>query len=176
MNAVGTVTTAGVINMISLGDGGDETGIVAASGKVWVTVPNHNALESFTSLAASSRTVYSLLPDAPTGDLAAGPDGNIYIAANTKILELSPGTNTVVQRLTIAPGGFAWGITAGPDGNVWFTEADGNRLGRLTTGGSITEYPLPTANVGPYFITGGPDGNLWFTENLGNRIGRMVPP
>ena len=24
-------------------------------------------------------------------------------------------------------------ITAGPDGNVWFTEFDGNKIGRITT-------------------------------------------
>ena len=26
-----------------------------------------------------------------------------------------------------------FGITAGPDGNVWFTEAFGNKIGRITT-------------------------------------------
>ncbi len=33
-------------------------------------------------------------------------------------------------------------ITAGPDGNLWFTEDLGNRIGRITTAGSITEFPL----------------------------------
>ena len=39
------------------------------------------------------------------------------------------------------------GIAAGPDGNLWFTEAaTGNRIGRITPTGTITEYPLPTAD------------------------------
>ena len=32
------------------------------------------------------------------------------------------------------------GITAGPDGNLWFTEFDGNRIGRITPAGVVTEF------------------------------------
>src|SRR6266496_6023730 len=55
------------------------------------------------------------------------------------------------------------GITAGPDGNLWFTEYYGNQIGRITTSGTITEFPLPTG-IAPYEITTGEDGNVWFTE------------
>ena len=68
-----------------------------------------------------------------------------------------------------------FGITAGPDGALWFTEYYGNRIGRITTLGAITEYVVPTANSYPDGITAGPDGALWFTESftLGN-IGRIT--
>src|SRR5262249_20087021 len=36
-------------------------------------------------------------------------------------------------------------ITAGPDGNLWFTETSANKIGRITPGGMITKFPLPTA-------------------------------
>jgi hypothetical protein len=36
--------------------------------------------------------------------------------------------------------------------------------GRCLLAATITEFPVPTANAGPYWITPGPDGNLWFTE------------
>ena len=63
------------------------------------------------------------------------------------------------------------GITAGPDGNLWFTEYDGNRIGRITTSGFITEFSAGiSAGARPLGITTGPDHNLWFTEQLGNRI------
>jgi streptogramin lyase len=52
-------------------------------------------------------------------------------------------------------------VTAGPDGNIWFT--DGN-IGRITPGGTITEYPLPYPSDQPKAIATGPDGNLWFTD------------
>ncbi len=61
------------------------------------------------------------------------------------------------------------GITAGPDGNLWFTE--GNNIGRMTPTGAITEFPN-----GAGAITAGPDGNLWFTEVYSNKIGKITPP
>ena len=74
-----------------------------------------------------------------------------------------------------SPGGAPWWITTGPDGNLWFTEYFGNRIGRITPTGTITEYGLPSADSRPRGITPGPDGNLWFTEYFGNRIGRITP-
>ena len=68
-----------------------------------------------------------------------------------------------------------WWITAGPDGNLWFTEQNGNKIGRITPGGTITEFTIPTAGSRPYDIATGPDGNLWFTENGGSKIGRISP-
>ncbi len=74
------------------------------------------------------------------------------------------------------------GIAAGPDGNMWFTETCGNKIGRITPTGTITEFPLPNTNAsGPRGIAAGPDGNLWFTEGTGppgcppGRVGRITP-
>src|SRR5260221_4694496 len=72
-------------------------------------------------------------------------------------------------------GSAAAGITAGPDGNLWFTEAGTAKIGRITPAGAITEFPVPTAGSQPNGITAGPDGNLWFTEQNGNKIGRITP-
>ena len=66
-------------------------------------------------------------------------------------------------------------ITAGPDGNLWFTER-ADQIGRITPVGVISEFSAGiTPGGGPYGITSGPDGNLWFTEYDGNRIGRITP-
>lgn len=62
----------------------------------------------------------------------------------------------------------------GPDGNMWFTEWEGNRIGRITPDGIITEFSIglsPGAN--PRRITAGPDGNMWFTEEGVRKIGRI---
>jgi streptogramin lyase len=61
------------------------------------------------------------------------------------------------------------GITLGPDGNLWFTEDQANKIGKITTGGVVTEY---AAAGQPNGITLGPDGNLWFTET--NKIGKIT--
>jgi virginiamycin B lyase len=62
----------------------------------------------------------------------------------------------------------------GPDGALWFTEAVGNKIGRISTAGLVTEYAVTTAASSPQGITAGPDGALWFTELLGNKIGRIT--
>ena len=61
-----------------------------------------------------------------------------------------------------------------PGNSVWFTEYDGNRIGRFEIGnpGSITEFPIQTFASGPLGISEGP-GGAWFTENLANKIGRI---
>jgi streptogramin lyase len=58
---------------------------------------------------------------------------------------------------------------AGPDGNLWFTDAGHNSIDRFTTDGALTTYTLPPAptNANPGEITAGPDGNLWFLEGNG---------
>ncbi len=65
-------------------------------------------------------------------------------------------------------------ITAGPNGNLWFTEFSNDKIGRVTPSGTITEFPIPTSHSVPGWITVGPDGNLWFTESGGNKIGRLT--
>ena len=65
-------------------------------------------------------------------------------------------------------------MVSGPDGALWFTENGNNQIGRITTAGDFTEYPIPTATSGPFGIASGPDGALWFTENAGNKIGRIA--
>jgi len=67
-----------------------------------------------------------------------------------------------------------YGIVAGPDGALWFTENQGNKIGRITTAGEIIEYGVPTADSAPWGIAVGPDGALWFTEACGNNIGRIT--
>jgi streptogramin lyase len=82
---------------------------------------------------------------------------------------------TITEYTIPTASSYPWGITAGPDGNIWFTEYRGNRIGKITPSGSITEYPIPTALSQPVGITAGPDGNLWFTELQGSNIGNLIP-
>jgi streptogramin lyase len=67
------------------------------------------------------------------------------------------------------------GITIGPDGNIWFTEAGANKIGRMTPSGVITEYGPLWGIAHPQQICVGPDGNLWFTESYEGNVGRISP-
>src|SRR4029077_10031978 len=70
------------------------------------------------------------------------------------------------------------GVTAGPDGNAWFTALFKGKVGKIATGGTITEYKLPSEALFPSTVTTGPDGNLWFTgwiEGSTSHIGKITP-
>jgi streptogramin lyase len=68
-----------------------------------------------------------------------------------------------------------YGIVAGPNGALWFTESAGNKIGELSPGGRFREFDLPIEGSNPEDITVGPDGSLWFTETGANLIGRLTP-
>ena len=91
---------------------------------------------------------------------------------------INPATDVITDFITPTANSFTVGITAGPDGNLWFTEvpnASESTVGKLAsinpTTDSITEYAVPYANASPKAITTGPDGNLWFTDPGTSAIG-----
>jgi hypothetical protein len=71
------------------------------------------------------------------------------------------------------------GITAGPDGALWFVnEGDSGSspsIGRITTAGVVKAYRDPSIGD-PEAITTGSDGALWFTNpgSVPNSIGRIT--
>src|SRR5487761_1828153 len=65
------------------------------------------------------------------------------------------------------------GIALGPDGNVWFSETEIGKIGRITPTGHITEFGDGISfGARPLSIVVR-DGALWFSEAAGNRIGRI---
>jgi virginiamycin B lyase len=125
---------------------------------------------------------------APDG-IATGPDGNVWLAefyANA-IGRVTPQGAFVEfpvparpnRRTGALPQSQPHAIVQGPDGNLWFLDLGGNKVARLTTAGTLTEFPIPPhpenpVGGSPYSIAAGPDGALWFTEQTSNRIGRIT--
>jgi hypothetical protein len=118
--------------------------------------------------------------DAPRG-LTVGPDGNVWMAVAAQmpggvdqILRVNTAGQLTGQFNVPTPNAFAYGMTVGSDGALWFTEYNANQIGRITTGGNITEVPITTGNHISNAITTGPDGNIWFSEGPSNSIGELV--
>lgn len=82
---------------------------------------------------------------------------------------------TITEYPVTTAGAFPLGITSGPDGNLWFTEQQKNKIGRISPTGTVTEFTLPGADSFPAGIAAGPDGNVWFTEIGPSKIGRITP-
>jgi streptogramin lyase len=65
-------------------------------------------------------------------------------------------------------------MTFGPDGNLWITEFNNNKIARMTLGGTTSEFPVITPNSDLTDITTGPDGNLWIIASSG-KVDRITP-
>ncbi len=134
---------------------------------------------------AQPKITFSVYPvpgfySAPPG-ITAGPDGALWFAGWDAVWRMT--TAGAMTKYQMPDDGNFYpntrglsAITAGPDGAVWFTEMFASKIGRITTGGTITEYPLPATDRMPGAIATGSDGALWFTEQLGQngRIGRIT--
>jgi virginiamycin B lyase len=78
-----------------------------------------------------------------------------------------------ITEYSLPAGSDPFGITAGPDGNLWFTDCGTGKIGKITTSGTITEYLLPAGGCAGE-ITAGPDGDLWFTNQGAQSIGKIT--
>jgi virginiamycin B lyase len=72
-------------------------------------------------------------------------------------------------------------LVVGPDKAIWFIEATGAKIGRVTSDGVVSEYLVPSLKGDPEgyelqleALTSRPDGALWFTDVAGNKIGRIT--
>ncbi len=110
---------------------------------------------------------------APEGMTVTGGTAWFAEADTAKIGEVTEGGSITEYPVPSKQydSGILQGITAGPDGNLWFTTY--SYIGRMTPSGSFTFYPI-TAYNGAYDITPGPDGNVWFTE-IGGIVGYVTP-
>jgi virginiamycin B lyase len=157
---------------------GDKIGRITTTGKI-----TEFPLPSTTTFASS---------------IIAGPDGNLWFTEQSKIGRMTltgqvsefslpshqypAGAHPIKAPASSGPNQ-PLAITAGADGNLWFTELGpavvGASIGRITTTGKITEFLLPSTTTLPSSITAGPDGNLWFTEtgtrNGPSKIGVITP-
>ncbi|HEY1249900.1 MAG TPA: virginiamycin B lyase [Thermoanaerobaculia bacterium] len=121
--------------------------------------------------------------------LTTGPDGDIWFTTSA-LLHRGPlteprgkiGKMTTTGVVTVYPHEFEaelYAITPGPDGALWFTETtlfNENTIGRITTSGDFTEYPLPDpgALIAASGIVAGPDGRIWFTQAGAQEIGTIT--
>lgn len=69
-------------------------------------------------------------------------------------------------------------IVPHPDGSLWFVEQDANKVGRITTAGQITEYPLPApTSVGNVVkdLDIAADGTVWVVYDQGRQAIALNP-
>ncbi|MFM8349784.1 MAG: hypothetical protein ACKN9D_01815, partial [Actinomycetales bacterium] len=109
-------------------------------------------------------------------DVALGPDGNLWTTnvLSNSISRVAPAGGLATTFVAPTAAGHPTGISAGPDGAMWFTYGNAAKIGRIYMNGNFTEFSVPSGS-GAYDIATGSDGNLWFTEVGTTKIGRISP-
>lgn len=132
-------------------------------------------------------TPHSLAEGSNPGGVVTGPDGNLWstelwAAAIDRLTPSGELTTYHLEGLT----GFPNYITVGPDHALWFTvepndeDHTGQGIGRITTSGQFSFWPIPTildSPDSPQEIVAGPRDTLWFTFHTKEQeggIGRVT--
>ena len=179
--AIGRITTAGSISETPVPPTGIPTvpaGITPGpDGALWFTQPGQfrggGLIGRITTSGRGHRVLRRKRARGPRGRSPTGRCGSrIRPTARSSASRPTEGS---ARSGSGSPSAARPAIAAGPDGALWYTDPGTNVIGRVTTAGAVTTYPLPTPARGPSGITSGPDGALWFTEaDAGNRIGRIT--
>jgi virginiamycin B lyase len=144
-----------------------ETLATANTGKI-------GAIDVFTGTI----TEYSLGDNHEPMMICSGPDGNLWFTEGlgNHITAMDTSGNIIHQYDVPTGSSGPRGICVGPDGNIWFTEFNAGKIGKVTTGGSFTEYDCPDVDDTwtPFGICVGADNRLWFTGGYINYIGAMT--
>ncbi|WP_128955637.1 Vgb family protein [Bradyrhizobium zhanjiangense] len=183
---IGRITTTGEVTEFRIPTARSGAIATGPDGALWFTYFRSKVGRMTTTGAV---TEFTISPEnSSPGGITSGPDGALWFTESVsgKIVRMT--TDGEMTEFALPnPDAQPWGIATGPDGALWFTEAScvrqqasrcivGNRIGRITTSGSVTEFAIPSDGSETHSITTGPDGALWFTEYYGSRIGRLVLP
>jgi streptogramin lyase len=169
---VGTATTAGVLSSYALPGGSEALRIApGVEGDMWYTERGTHKVGKMTT-AGTVKAEYSL-SEGPNGGITAGPDGNMWMTAGSSIVRMTP--TGELKWYPLAKESLPFEIAQGPDQTLWYTNPGTNKIGKITTGGGITEYgPLPTGSK-PWGIAVDAAGNVWFTDLGTSMIGEITP-
>jgi virginiamycin B lyase len=157
---------------------------VDARGGAWYT----EAPKQRISRASPDGTITSFglsTPVARLGRLAVGADGDVWFAEPSlvSVTHFRDGRFTrhvlgafahreglMLEHRDAAP----FGVAVAPDGMVWATLQNANKLLRIAPDGEKTGFDVPTRRSGLGDIAVGGDGAVWFLEVGANKIGRFA--
>ena len=148
---------------------------LGADGRIWFTIDSKRQIGRY-ALLSGLLDIFPMPANITgrIGQMALGIDGSLWATATDvgRILRIHP-TGAMLTYDIQSYDPQPVGIAQGPDGNMWFAERGARKIGRVTLGGTVTEfavqYPMTT---GPVQITRGSDNALWFATDDG--FGRVA--
>jgi streptogramin lyase len=188
--AIGERSSSGQITLITPGMDGLNMGAAPVeleaglNGTVWFL--DHGTIPAIGEITATGQILeYPTSTGGDPDDLAIAADGD----AGFTVFDAPGGVGTATAgavtgtSATVLPTGAGTmpaGITAGDDGNLWFSDPGKASIGRVTPSGTVAEFGSANGmqtNADPDALTAGPDGNVWFDDQYANspEVGKVTP-
>ncbi len=154
--------------------------------RMWFTEFNGGNVGAVTN--ACKITEYPLgFSPVQSNDIKLGSDNNLWVATDHNgIARITPEGGVTLIPLTDSNDAQPTSLALGPDGDMWFLEANGpcfqgqnyTNIGKITPSGTVTEYKVKLHGNG-FGIAAGPDGRIWFADPGGcdgftSRIGAIT--
>jgi len=158
---------------------------VGPDGNLWFTTIDQNGGNLLgrittsgvitTRPAANSLTQSNGFEQPVGGDIATGPDGEIWTAqrdGNT-VGEVAADQSSQLSYVPKTANSGPSQLVPAPDGALWFTETSASQIAHVDATGKLKEFPTKSASAGPYSLAVGPYNFLVYTETLpsANKIG-----
>jgi streptogramin lyase len=140
---------------------------LGADGNIWFTESG-----KFAKITPSGVITEFTGVDSP-GSIAAGPDGNIWIASSFTTNDLKSDHGRVITTFSV-PHTPSF-IRPGAGDNLLFTSFTGNTIASITTDGVVTES-TPFPNSAPLGITTGTRVRCGFWVTDSNQVYRTIFP
>jgi virginiamycin B lyase len=178
VDKIGRITTNGVINEFPAPAGFKRPYAITLGPDraLWFTDQFSNVIGRITPSGATTSFTLPLVAGGSPGsnNIISGPDGALWFTMKQGYIGRI--TTSGVSSFDKVPtaGSDPFGLALGADRNIWFTEHDSNRIGRLNPwNGFMTEFPIPTAHSGPADIVNLGNCYMAFTEEDGSQIGYL---
>ena len=168
-NKIGRITTSGTITEFDVPTPASTPWQITAGadGAMWFTERAGRKIGRI----STGGSIVEFTTDNGMGDpvaIARGEDDAIWFtqASVGYVIGRMEPDGLVTRFFPPTPGpGYLLDLALGSDGALWFTETHHGKIGRITSAGVATEYPLSSSASQPVSITSGPDNALWFATN-----------
>jgi virginiamycin B lyase len=169
----------GEVEQVPLGEGSAPHGVITGpDGKAWITDGGQNAIVSFDP-GSRKVAVYPLPEDTAHANLnTAAFDGDraLWFTGQSGIYGRLDPASGKMQMFDAPEGPGPYGITATPDGEIYYASLAGSYLGHVDTDtGEATVIEPPTPNQGARRVWSDSQGNIWVSEWNSGQVSRYAP-
>ena len=170
---------SGEVREIALGAGSAPHGvIVAEDGAPWVTDGGLNAIVRVDpdSLAVEAFPLPASAPDANLNTATFDGDGVLWFTGQTGFVGNLDPTTRAIEVVPAPRGPGPYGITATPDGEIYFSSLAGSYLGAVDrSSGEVRVIDPPTGGAGLRRAWSDSSGRIWVSEWFAGQVGVYDP-